>query len=284
MRKRRKALFRDVAQTVLRLREIKSEETRKSARQWIPRLIKAFGKTPIAEIQEEHWVKYVSRERARRERKFFTDRKFMRLILRFAESRGLVRRRIELPIPDLPWDSGRELTDLELRLLRQNSAPLLKFQIEIGWKMGLRLREMLRLRREQIDLKLKVIFLGACDTKTRKGRVVPIPPDLCREFSFRLAKNTASWLFPTPGVPLKPQTSNKTAWTRLKRKTGVTARWHDLRHTCASRMLRAGIRREVVRRYLGMSEPVLERIYTHLSIDDLRLAARAMSQRKRSSR
>lgn len=283
---KRKAKFSEIALTVLRLREIKSEETRKAARQWIPRLIEFFGSVWISEMTEELWVEYVARERERRPRKFFDDRKYMRMILRFAELRGFLARKVELPIPDPPWDAGREITRPELRRLRRAAAPTpespdLRFQIDIGWKMGLRLREMLRLRWDQIDWKNGCIHFSPARTKTRRARIVPLNPDLIAQFLERRALSAALFVFPNPKDTSRPQNNNKTAWRRCKAKARVTARWHDLRHTSATVMLRRGIPRHIVRRYLGMSNRVLDRIYTHLSIEDLQSAAITMSEQPR---
>jgi integrase/recombinase XerD len=52
----------------------------------------------------------------------------------------------------------------------------------------------------------------------------------------------------------------------------VKARWHDLRHTCATRMLRRGTPLHVAKAVLGMSLKVLVEIYAHVNLDDWRKA------------
>lgn len=277
---RKKPTFEIVARKVLRLKKLKSPETRAAAKQWINRLIKTFGERRIHRITDEHWIDYIESERKRRERKFYDDRKYMRMVLRYAEKKHLVSSRLELQIPDLPWDAGREITSRELRRLERAASGKLRFQITIGWKMGLRLREMLGLRQDQVDLKNEVVRLRARDTKTRRSRDVPIPTDLVPEFSRRMATSGAL-LFPGRFDPSKPQKNNRKAWERCKAKARVKARWHDLRHTCATIMLRRKVREKTVCEYLGMSRKVLDRIYSHLSLNDLRAAARVMSRRAR---
>jgi integrase len=142
--------------------------------------------------------------------------------------------------------------------------------------MGLRLREMLCLRWDRFDWDLSTVELLAAETKTRRGRCVPIPSDLLPEFAARQARALSPYVFPSR-CGKSWQTANKTAWRRCRVRAGVMVRWHDLRHTCATLLLRRGIPPHVARVYLGMSEAVLTRIYLHLSIEDLRRAAEAMS-------
>lgn len=287
---RTKKKFSELANHVLHLKQLKSRETRLAATRQIARLIKNFGDIPVEELTEKHWVDYVARERARKERKFYDDKKYMRMILRYALAVGALERTIQLPIPDLPSDVGREITADELARLESCAGPELLFQIRIAWKMGLRLREMLRLRWDQFDWVNGTIKLSPGDTKTRRGRVVPMPPDLMPQFNARRAENGAlchkrglglsPFVFPCHRRRerrFKPQGENKTAWRACKAEAGVKARWHDLRHTCATRLLRSGIRPGVVSKMLGMSEQVLRRIYEHQNLDDLREAARAMA-------
>lgn len=282
--------FEEVARDVLRLRRLKADRTRRNAEWQISRLITAFGKLKVARVTEDHWADYLLRESAKKPRKFFDDRKHMNLILRHAHRKGLVKHVISLIIPDTPWDAGRELTSDELRRIRRmasretpdsqgrytfKSEDLL-FQIDIAWKMGLRLNEMLRLRWDQFNWETETIRLRAADVKTRKGREVPINPDLVADFRRRHSRAACQWVFPNSKLS-GPLGSNKTAWRRCKREAGVRCRWHDLRHTCATRMLRAGVPRHVVKAYLGMSERVLDRIYTHLNLQDMRSAALLMT-------
>lgn len=270
--------FKTVATQVLRLKQLKARETRAAATRQIGRLVQNFGALPIRSISEESWIEYVQRETEKRPRKFFDDRKYMKMILLHAQSQKLHVKIPPLQIPDLPWDAGREILGDELARLEGTAAATLRFQIRVGWKMGLRLREMLRLRWDQVNWPERVITLRAAHTKTRRSREVPIPADLFAEFCARKAVAKSEWVFPTL-TGRGPQESNKTAWRRCKAKAGVVARWHDLRHTCATLLLRRGVPPHIARRYLGMSESVLTRIYVHLSREDLRKAADAMDDR-----
>lgn len=289
--------FAFLAEEVLRDKQLKAEETRKAATRQLTRLIRNFGGMWVRDIREKQWIEYVLRERSIRHRTFFDDRKYMRLVLSHAARHGYVGRIIELSIPDLPAQAGRELESWELAALRDcatretadgngragvlnQKSPDLAFQIDIAWKMGLRLREMLRMRWDQISFERETIRLKARDRKNRRALEIPINPDLVPEFKRRKARAACQWVFPNASMS-GPVDSNKTAWRRCKREAGVKSRWHDFRHHCASTMARAGVPRNVIKDCLGMSDQTLDKIYLHLNMDDKRQAQLVMTDAAR---
>lgn len=270
--------FAELAEKVLNLKQLKSEKTRTAATFHITRLTKTFGSRRPSKIGESDWTQYILLESAKKSRTFFDDKKYMRMILLYGQREGLVKNQIRLPIPDLPSDAGREISQVELQLLLAHANPQLAFQIQISYKMGFRLREMLHLKWDRFDWKRKTVRLKRVDTKTRRGREVPITSDLYRKFRALFALSNSPYVFPHRFDPNRPQHDNKSAWIRLKRRVGISCRWHDLRHTCATVMLRKKVPDHIVRRYLGMSKSVLHSIYAHLNIEDLRIAADAMTK------
>lgn len=282
----RKEKFKTLALELLEQKRLRGEvgnrptNTYASAKARLDRLILHFGHTALSEITEADWATYVvNRLKKRPGSKFFDDRKYMRQVMLEAQRRRLVLQTPRLKIPDLPTIVGREITPPEVRRLFQNASPELRFQIDIASLMGLRLREMLYLRWDQIDWARQTIHLLPSDTKTRRAREVPINPDLIPRFRKRYMQRKSRYVFPRKTDLTRPTHHNRWEWKACKRKAGVSARWHDWRHTAATKMLRRGNSVQAVRTYLGMSEAVLTRIYQHLNIDDLRLVARRMSQK-----
>ncbi len=268
--------FEQIAREVLRLKKLKSKNTQACARHQISRLIRFFGTFKIREITESDWTDYVLHEQEKKARRFYDDRKYMRMILLHALRAGFLEKKVTLSIPDVPRQVGREISREEITRLRAAAGPELLLQIDISWKMGFRLREMLRLNLAHFDWERGTVKLSASETKTRKGREVPIPPDLVPRIKAHFEALGTFHLFPSPAGRTRPQESNKSAWRRCKRDAGVRARWHDLRHTCATIMLRRGVKRNVARAILGMSDKVLAEIYAHLDLGDLHAAASAM--------
>lgn len=253
----------------------RAERTRASAEWQLARLCRHFGDVRIHRITEELWCDYVERELGRRPRKFYDDRKYMLRVLRFAVKKGLLERVPELPIPDLPSDVGRALSPRELVALERHAGPTLRLQIRIAWKTGLRLREMLGLRWEQIDFERHVIRLRPGDTKMRRERQTPVPADLMRELRRWKARAAGQNVFPSP-TGRGSVRDNKTAWRACRAAAGVTARWHDLRHTAATLLVANGIPERLICLYLSMSPRTLRR-YTHVTPESLELAAEATS-------
>jgi integrase len=65
----------------------------------------------------------------------------------------------------------------------------------------------------------------------------------------------------------------QTQWRRARAKAGLPdLRFHDLRHTAATRMLRVIGNLALVQEMLGHASPVTTRKYAHVSSDDLRAA------------
>lgn len=55
------------------------------------------------------------------------------------------------------------------------------------------------------------------------------------------------------------------AWDRAREQTGLDCRWHDLRHTCASWLVQAGVPIYTVAQMLGHSSTAVTQRYAHLA-------------------
>lgn len=60
------------------------------------------------------------------------------------------------------------------------------------------------------------------------------------------------------------------AWALARSKTGIRCRWHDLRHTCASWLVQAGVPLHTVAEILGHTSTQVTKRYAHLTPDHLR--------------
>ncbi len=119
------------------------------------------------------------------------------------------------------------------------------------------------MRRELTELRDVTLLFE--EPKTAKGRrAIPLPPTsvlALREHRQRVEGERLPLGRPAlpadalvftrlDGTPMLPGSVSQ-AWRRLARAQGITVRLHDLRHTHASLMLKAGVHPKVVQERLG---------------------------------
>ena len=135
---------------------------------------------------------------------------------------------------------------------------------------GCRLREILTLRWEQVDLDARCLRLA--DSKTGAKLVHLGAPAL--EILAAMPR-VASNPFVLPGVkPGRHYVGIEKAWAALRRKAKIPdVRIHDLRHAFASAGATGGESLVVIGRLLGHSSPTMTARYAHLAPDPAQAAA-----------
>lgn len=240
-------------------------------------LRRTFGKMPIKDLRDHmFWSMHVPRVRAENpHRNLNPDRKLFIQALNFAFNNEMVARPCgKIKAPNKPSEIGKEISidDID-RLIRCANSQRLRFQIQIAVNTGMRKGEILSLKWAYIDTVKNIITLPKEITKTRKGRQVPISPELSEAFIKRKERTRSEYVFPQQYNLNKAQVDNRFGWAVTKRIAGVKCRFHDLRHTAATRKLRAGASVHKLSLVLGMGVDVLQGIYQHLTVEDLRETA-----------
>lgn len=120
---------------------------------------------------------------------------------------------------------------------------------------GIRRGHLLRLTRHDVH--------GDCirldrSSKTRTLQMVPLHPRV-QDIAARLPLGIG-------------QRQLQEAWNRAREETGIECRWHDLRHTCASWLVQAGVDLNTVREMLGHTSLAMTQRYAHLAPTQLREA------------
>ena len=88
---------------------------------------------------------------------------------------------------------------------------------------------------------------------------------------------------PLPKDPTRPITSFKTAWSTVRKKAGVTGRWHDNRHTLVTELAESGAGDEVIMSIAGhVSRAMLSR-YSHVRMEAKRRALDEIARRQRGA-
>jgi len=215
-----------------------------------------------------------------------------------------VARLVQVKTPT--YEVGRGLTTGQARtLLAAAHGERLRCLFVLAVYLGLRRGELLGLRWVDVDLeqqRLQVTQslqrvdgkLRFLPPKTRHSmRTVPLPApcvDALREHRVRqgcekLAAGSkwhdAQLVFTTTvGTPIEPDNLRR-SWERIRGATGEPpVRFHDLRHTCVSLLLDAGVPPHVVREIVGHSSiDVTMTIYAHASLEEKRTAMRKLGDR-----
>jgi integrase len=156
------------------------------------------------------------------------------------------------------------------------------FDIALG--TGLRLGELRGLRWSDVDRERRLIRVERAYSrdalrrpKTRSGvRAVPLFPSVeaaLRELAARAVERgryaPAELVFASPrGTPLQPSNFRQRVWDPALRRAGLEEdryRFHDLRHTCVSRLVAAGADVKLVQAVAGHANPLITlKRYSHL--------------------
>lgn len=159
--------------------------------------------------------------------------------------------------------------DEESRLLAVS--PLwLKEIIIFALNTGMRQNEILTLRWPQVDLGKRTITLF--ETKNKEVRTIPLTQTLLTMLAAK------SKVVSISGYVFTSQAGNKLDARNLLRgitrpeKGGVEdVRFHDLRHTFATRLVQAGVELYAVKTLLGHKGIAMTMRYAHHSTDSLRV-------------
>jgi integrase len=128
-------------------------------------------------------------------------------------------------------------------------------------------KELAAMRKDQVDLTNKVLFIT--DSKTPTG-VAEVPlTDIAVE-AFRNQIDLAGfgpWLFPSPKNPTGYQTDFKKTWERTLRRAGVPYfRLYDLRSTHATRLSAGGVADEWVTQLLRQTDAKVFKKYSQMKL------------------
>lgn len=181
---------------------------------------------------------------------------------------GKVKRLREESVPE------RILTLEEEKRLLENSPPGLQDLLVIALDTGLRLGELVGLKRESVDLGQRHITVR--NTKNGRNRRVPLTARAFDVLKRRVDKLTqGANIFP-PGPGERPWWIDS-AFGRAVCRSGLYGlRFHDLRHTFATRLVTRGVDLATVQRLLGHQQIQMTLRYSHPTSDDMRRAVKVL--------
>jgi integrase len=148
----------------------------------------------------------------------------------------------------------------------------------IALNTGLRRGELFNLKWQDINFNEKMLTVTAESAKSGKTRHIPLNDEA---FSVLLTlKQYASQdqEFVFPGKNGERLSNIKSAWRGVLKKAGITNfRFHDLRHTFASKLVMAGVDLNTVRELLGHSGYKMTIRYAHLAPEAKRAAVEKLN-------
>lgn len=134
---------------------------------------------------------------------------------------------------------------------------------------GMRANEIFSLAWKDVDLEQGLIQVRAFNTKTMRARQVGITARLRRHLHL-LGGFDADPSARVFGI----ETSVKNAFSRVRTDAGLAdLRFHDLRHTAATRLVRQGLALPEVGRLLGHTQPATTYRYVNIDTDTAKRAA-----------
>jgi integrase len=172
----------------------------------------------------------------------------------------------------------RILTDDEEEKLLEASTSHLRPIILTALHTGMRRGEILGLKWHQVDLAKRIIRVEK--TKSGKNRFIPISEFLMLELvKLKKENGTSQFVFLNPRTR-KPMTDVKTSFNAATRRAGIYGlRFHDLRHTFASRLVEMGFDLITVKDLLGHNSVITTQRYTHANAEQKKKAVHALGQK-----
>ena len=205
----------------------------------------------------------IERFREQNRERFLTEPELSRLgdAIREAETTGIVW-------PEAKSKHAPKKPENRVTVIGPHAAAALRLLIFTG----ARLREILDLKWDHVDLQRGLLFLP--DSKTGKKTIVlgsaahAVIENLPRVGNYVIAGNE----------PEKPRADLQRPWALVSKRAGLDGlRLHDLRHSFASVGAGSGLGLPIIGKLLGHSNSKTTERYAHLAADPLRRASDAIS-------
>jgi integrase len=158
----------------------------------------------------------------------------------------------------------RYLSVAEEKALLAACPPYLKKIVQFGYLTGLRRGELLGLKPRRINLDVPTVFIPAPKAKGKKDRYVPLNDSAVAILEACNLKDPDAYVFGNSKGEF--QKNLERMWRKALKKSDVKDfRFHDLRHTYASRLAMKGTDLLVLRDLLGHTDIKMTLRYAHLA-------------------
>ncbi|MGU2126306.1 tyrosine-type recombinase/integrase [Pseudomonas aeruginosa] len=156
------------------------------------------------------------------------------------------------------------LPDLKGVAFPDHLKPLVLLSLNTGMRRG----EVFNLTWEDIDLKNKLITVEGDTSKSGQTRHIPMNKETVTTIEGWRKQHPRNSGYVFPGKDGKRMDNVKKSWDGLLKLARIESfRWHDLRHTFASKLVMTGVPLNTVRDLLGHSDLAMTLRYAHLAPD-----------------
>jgi integrase len=160
----------------------------------------------------------------------------------------------------------------------------LKFAAQFAVLTGLRMRSMLAMTWDRVDLKSARAWIPGEHMKAGRTHGLSLSPDAVKVLKdLRRAAPRGNAVFQYEGAQIA--NANTAAFKKAVERAGIgSLRWHDLRHTWASWAIQNGATLQQVMELGGWVSYTMVLRYAHLAPDHLAAAAALVTLKKPKSR
>ena len=165
----------------------------------------------------------------------------------------------------ITWQSERHIPprqSLENLMFTDFLKPLVLVALGTGCRRG----ELFNLRVADLDFKQRLTTVAGAGTKTGNTRIIPMNDEVYHVLSAWVGESSVADLaFPSPATG-KRLDNIDSSWRALLKSADITGfRFHDLRHSFASKLVMKGASLYNVQKLLGHSTIQMTERYSHLS-------------------
>lgn len=246
-----------------------------SERYRIATLIRFFGKHRLSDLTAEHAERYkVDRSKVVRPATINRELGNLKHIMRMAIAWKYLDTNpfTNVGLLYVPGRPERVLEkDEEKKLLAacdKIRSPHLEPIVVLALHTGMRKGEILSLKWPQLDFAKRTIFV--VEAKSEQGRRYIPMNDTVHDLLSRLPRKRGTQLvFPSPRNPGHGMRDHKVGFATAVRLAKIPhIRFHDLRHTFATRLVQGGTNLVTVQRLLGHARITMTSRYAHSLMDD----------------
>ncbi len=190
---------------------------------------------------------------------------------------------VEVPMARVPEQAPLSLSREDFqRLLACIRENWLKELVVFAVNTGMRRGEILNLRWQDVDLTRRTLTIQTREnfrTKHGKRRVVPVNDVAYNVLASRHGKSPSEYVFTLNDKPIYDGwvTHLFKRYVRVANLTNPKVRFHSLRHTFATNLLRAGESIHIVQRILGHSSVMVTEGYSGIAGSELHEAVNKIS-------